>query len=541
MHRRLSTSVAAPARLGLCALLCLTASACLTRGPQDGASPATASATPQCTAPDLWQPAVADYDDADDASAAPARRSGSATIALTSEPDTLLPLYTQHRATASIIAHEVVEPLVVADAFTGALSPGLANAWHTEDDGLNWTLTLVPNALWHDQTPFTARDVAFTFAQILDPQGGTVVARSFADVAEVSAADDTTVHITLDAPSDTLPARLSRVFPVPEHVFAGSTIPAHPAARAPLGTGPFRFHHWSRGKHLELRRSSTWREAPAGLQRLEYRFVADTARALRLLSRGEVDIVSGAHAAAHEPMTGERLAPSTHTTAIVYNPRVPALRDADTRRALDRLIDRDTLRHALFRCRELLVTAPWMSVPRAPAAPVFSIERARTHLQKAGWALQEDGSLWRDGAPLRFDLLVPKLNRTHSRVVHLLQRDLHKAGIRMGLVEVGDNLFQQRLHAQRYDAAWVSIDSAEPFDSGNLPLPYIDVHAPRDTLAQHCDDARPLSFISRPLRSFVARSDIAGIRLRADELDERHLYRVGSERSPRAAHRGGHP
>src|SRR5690348_7730938 len=47
-----------------------------------------------------------------------------------------------------------------------AVHPGLAESWEAAPDGLNWTYQ-IRDAQWSDGTPITARDVAFTYDQIM--------------------------------------------------------------------------------------------------------------------------------------------------------------------------------------------------------------------------------------------------------------------------------------------------------------------------------------------------------------------------------------
>jgi ABC-type transport system substrate-binding protein len=53
-----------------------------------------------------------------------------------------------------------------------AASPGLATAWTQSPDGLTWTFTIRDDATWHDGTPLTANDIAYTYNKTLDCQLG---------------------------------------------------------------------------------------------------------------------------------------------------------------------------------------------------------------------------------------------------------------------------------------------------------------------------------------------------------------------------------
>ena len=93
-------------------------------------------------------------------------------------------------------SRHVFEPLVVQDA-TQKLTPGLALSWRTLDD-VTWELKLRPGVAWHDGSPFTADDVAFTLARAGNvpnsPSSFAVYTRS---VREVEIVDPLTLRLRM--------------------------------------------------------------------------------------------------------------------------------------------------------------------------------------------------------------------------------------------------------------------------------------------------------------------------------------------------------
>ena len=66
------------------------------------------------------------------------------------------------------VSSKVIEPLAEMDYQTG-LRPLLAESWEGSDDGLSYTVHLRPEVAWHDGTPFTSGDVAFSAMQVWKP------------------------------------------------------------------------------------------------------------------------------------------------------------------------------------------------------------------------------------------------------------------------------------------------------------------------------------------------------------------------------------
>src|SRR5690606_28365891 len=64
----------------------------------------------------------------------------------------------------------------------GAVDQDLAAHEEISEDGKTYIITIQQNGLWHDGTPITAQDVAFTFDRIKDPESQSPYWSSFKDV-----------------------------------------------------------------------------------------------------------------------------------------------------------------------------------------------------------------------------------------------------------------------------------------------------------------------------------------------------------------------
>ena len=53
--------------------------------------------------------------------------------------------------------------------------PDLLESWEASDDLLTWTLNVRPGVMWHDGRAFTAEDIAWNLAHVLDPETGSSV------------------------------------------------------------------------------------------------------------------------------------------------------------------------------------------------------------------------------------------------------------------------------------------------------------------------------------------------------------------------------
>jgi ABC-type transport system substrate-binding protein len=77
--------------------------------------------------------------------------------------------------------------------------PALATEWASNDDYTVWTFSLRPGVTWHDGTPFTADDVAFTFNDIvLNAALAASGARNFGTIASVEVLAPHATAVLLD-------------------------------------------------------------------------------------------------------------------------------------------------------------------------------------------------------------------------------------------------------------------------------------------------------------------------------------------------------
>jgi peptide/nickel transport system substrate-binding protein len=132
--------------------------------------------------------------------------------------------------------------------------PYLAERWDLSPDGRAYTFHLVKNATFHDGKPVTSADVKFSIETVkANHPFGVAMHRA---LEAVETPDPHTVIFRLNHP---YPAFMSTLAPLllpvlPKHVFGDGDIKKHPANVKPVGSGPFKFARWERGRYLVLER-----------------------------------------------------------------------------------------------------------------------------------------------------------------------------------------------------------------------------------------------------------------------------------------------
>jgi len=401
------------------------------------------------------------------------------------------PRVTQSRHEEQIIV-QVFDQLIMSDE-TGKLSPGLATAWELAPDAASVRLKLREGVKFHDGAAFDAEAVKFTLDSIVDPATGSQGAVDMLgpyDRTEILGPHE--VRIRFKAPNagilDTLTENeLSIVSPA-----AVLKLGRTGFAQAPVGTGPFRFVSWERGREVILERNADYAWAPdwssvqgaSNIQRIVHRFIPNNATRVAALEAGEVhvaDIVPPldtkrlADAGRYKAMIG--VAAGLSFGALLNTARSP-FDDIRVRQAFMHAIDRPRLAQNLYFG---LIKAAFG--PLAPSTPgywaggdqYYPFDRAKANklLDDAGWAMGAGGVRARNGQPLRVyfpSLLLPD-------VAVALQAEAKRVGFDV----VVENVLKQRqdelLMTNQYEMAvirWVSNDPGVlriPFHSSNIPEP----------------------------------------------------------------------
>lgn len=159
----------------------------------------------------------------------------------------------------------VYDSLVGRDA-TGAIVPGLAREWESNEDFTEWTFHLQEGVLFHNGEEMTAEDVAFNVLRYADPDYPGGVAGQFSDVVGAEVVDDYAVTVTLANPNPRffVDMALFRSPIVPKSIAEG--LPFEEFGATPetaIGTGPYRIVEWIRDERLVLEAfDEHWRGTP---------------------------------------------------------------------------------------------------------------------------------------------------------------------------------------------------------------------------------------------------------------------------------------
>jgi len=312
----------------------------------------------------------------------PAAFAQQVTIALGSEPTTLDPQVREDGSERAV--NDNVYETLLARAPDGTLVPGLAAAMPALVDPTTWEVKLRPGIRFHDGTPLDAAAVAYSITRVIDPKFKSEQASFFSTIAGASKVDDLTVRIRTNGPDPIMAARL---------YWLKVVSPAHAATRqigtTPLGTGPYRFVSWNRGRDITLEANKDyWGDKPR-VQKVSYRFVSEPGTRLAGLMAGEFDLITNLL-----PEFVERVPKAAHVQGlehpiVILNADGGITKDVRVRKALNLAVDKKALAEGLFEGRaivspgQLLGSAHFGFNEKLAAWP-YDPKQARKLLEEAG-------------------------------------------------------------------------------------------------------------------------------------------------------------
>lgn len=288
--------------------------------------------------------------------AAPPRQTwtipGTLRVAIASSPNTLNPILTS-QLIESFILQLVFDPLVYTRPdgtlipVLATVAPSLANGGISRD-GRTITYHLRHGVRWHDGRPFTSADVAFSQRARMNPANNASNHVPYDRVARLDTPDEYTLVVHLaKAYSPFLAQWMTAVLPA--HLLAGKPdLNTDPFNAAPVGTGPYRFVRWERGRDIELGANPRYFLGKPGLQHVVVSIMPDENSELIALRTHEVDWVYEP-----SPLTARNLGTVPGARAQQFdtndhfglriNVSKPPLDDVLVRRALAYAIDRGAL------------------------------------------------------------------------------------------------------------------------------------------------------------------------------------------------------
>jgi peptide/nickel transport system substrate-binding protein len=377
------------------------------------------------------------------------RRGATVLFASGADLQSINPLLTTHPLARQVQRYVLLMTLVRYDSLL-APRPYLARAWRWSEGGRTLTFQLRTDVRWHDGTPTTARDVAWTIDAARDPATGYPRLSELRTVTAVAALDDSTVELRYSgAVPNKTPDVLADLAILPAHLL--DTVPRARLREAswnasPVGNGPFRFVAHEPNRRWVFARNADFPAAlggPPHIDRLIVVVVDEPMTKLAALVAGELDFagVSPQHAAFVRRHAGlaVRDYPLIFSYGLVFNTRRPPFDDPRARRAAALAIDRQEIVDGYLFGFAAIAAGPippgsprYLAPPHVPLAP----DSARRLVAELS-------------ARPRFELLT--VGSGEAALEQMLQARLAAVGFDVTIRQLELSAFLDRVYGSRHD------------------------------------------------------------------------------------------
>jgi len=356
----------------------------------------------------------------------------------------------------------------------GGFEARLARRWIWAPDSLSIAFEIDPRARWHDGKPVRASDVRFTFAVLQDPRTGSSITSLLGNIDSVTTRDSLTAvvwygHRTPEQFYDFV----YQVHILPEHLWKDvprDKLATSEQARAPVGTGRFRFQRFEPGVRLELIADSANFRGRAKLDRIVWSFVPDGGAAVTQMLTGQADmmellppdVIARVDSSATLRTQNFENLYLTYLGLNLRDPKRlaaphPVLGDRRVRRALSMALDRRAMVNNVFGANGVVGVGPVPTAllpgDTALALLPFDRQHAAALLDSAGWTLAPGGVRRRGATPLTIALIVPASSRMRMRYAVLIQEQLKTVGASVTIESMEFVPFNDRQIARQFDAA----------------------------------------------------------------------------------------
>ncbi|WP_020110537.1 ABC transporter substrate-binding protein [Rhodococcus sp. 114MFTsu3.1] len=291
--------------------------------------------------------------------------------------------------TSMTIGGLVFDTLVRLDPDTLEPTPRVATSWEVSDDGLTVTLQLRDDVTFHSGRPFTSKDVEYAFTNLAKDTAGSQLQAAARTIEAVDTSDDHVAVLTLTHPLVNLHDLLEFAL-----LTDSDTEAALLAGEQFVGTGPFVFDSWQRGRQSDWSRNGSYWDAPALLDKVTIRVVPDNSALLSSVRSGQTNAVIGVSAQDARPFSGDGYQVENEDVFdVAYyigaNVADPALADKRIRQAISYAVDRERILDEVLGGVGIASSAPWPESSPAydEAARDFysrDLDKARQLLADAG-------------------------------------------------------------------------------------------------------------------------------------------------------------
>ena len=320
--------------------------------------------------------------------------------------------------------------------------PTLENGGISQDGNV-WKIELKKGIKWHDGTPFTAKDVEFTYQTIINPKVAIRSRSGFDLISEFKIIDDNNVEIHLSKPFVPFAWAWQKMHIVPAHILSKEAdINTAPFNTQPIGTGPYKLVKRVAGSHMIYKRNMDYHRGAPAIETVIHKFVPDQTVLYTQFKTGEIDVL-GLHGV--PPVRNEEArnlkgkdaleTPQPWVEFIYFNCGKPQFQEKVVRQALYYAVDKEKWIKDIYyglppRTLSYLHPNHW-AYNQNLEDPGYNPEKAAAMLEAAGWKKGADGIREKNGVKLQFTMSTTAGSKAREQAQAMIQANWKEIGVAM--------------------------------------------------------------------------------------------------------------
>ena len=368
---------------------------------------------------------------------------GNLINAMAGEPSNLIAMIAGDSA-SSAIAGNIFNSLLKYDENLNYV-PDLAESWEISNNQKTISFKLKKGLRWADGKPLTSADVLFTWKLITNPNTRTPYASDYQLVKKASTPDPLTFKVTYESSYAPALDTWASLHILPKHILKDEDINNTFFSRKPTGSSYYKLDEWISGQQVTLKANDKSVSGTPLIKKLISRIIPDTSSQFLELTADNIDVMN------INPIQYQRVFPAKKDlqqkialykelgngyTYLGFNLKKAPFNDIRVRQALNYAIDKDEVIKGVLLGLGEAISSPYKpgtrwNNPNLSPYP-YSPSKALELLADAGYIKDKNGSLTKDGKPLKFEIITNQ-NKQREMTAVLIQRRLQEIGVKVSI------------------------------------------------------------------------------------------------------------
>lgn len=368
----------------------------------------------------------------------------------------------------------------------GSYANQLAESVDVSEDGKKYTFKLKSGVTYSDGTPVTVNDYVFAMKVYHDKSydGSTdilseniVGGRDYYEgktdeIAGLKVIDDLTIEIEVSEPTAYTKDSLGTVYFAPASYYGkdykfGSLDSVKALNDKPIGAGPYVVKSFSPGQEVVLEANANYFAGAPKVKNVVYKTTTDETK-LAMLQSGEIDMDM---VSVNEDTVEELFAmgfldvnifPTNGYGYVAFNINQDRFKDTKVRQALTVGLNREEIVEAIYGKYADVINIPqskesWAYTEEGIEKYEFDLEKAKSLLDEAGWAVGSDGIREKDGEKFKINFSATANNPVVDALIPVMINNYKELGIDLSSETLDFNAIMDKKDKGDFDmffAAW---------------------------------------------------------------------------------------